>query len=287
MHPEYINQQSIDKFIKSALEEDIGEGDHTTNAVIDSGVISSAELFIKEKGVMAGMELAEMIFKRLDSEVEFKPLKKDGAEIDKGDVGFVVKGNARAILSAERVVLNCMQRMSAIATKTKHLTDILKGTKVKILDTRKTAPNFRIAEKWAVLIGGGENHRFGLYDMIMLKDNHIDLAGGIPKAIQMAREYNSKMDLNLKIEIETRTMEEVKEVLNAGGVDIVMLDNMKPALMEEACKLIKDRFKTEASGGITETNILKIAGSGIDYVSVGAITHSYSSLDMSLKALKP
>lgn len=283
--PEYINHSSLNYFISQAFKEDIGDGDHSTLAVIDVNNQGRAQLIIKADGVIAGVELAEIIFKKCDPEINFTANVKDGDRVNNGDIGFIVEGSSRAILSAERLVLNCMQRMSGIATKTANVVQMLQGTLTKVLDTRKTTPNFRLLEKWAVKIGGGENHRFGLYDMIMLKDNHIDMAGGIPKAIQKAREYLHQNNLNLKIEVETRTIDEVKQVLDVGGVDIIMLDNMMPPVMKEACMLIGKKAKTEASGGISELNISEVAESGINFISIGALTHSYTSLDMSLKAI--
>jgi nicotinate-nucleotide pyrophosphorylase (carboxylating) len=234
--------------------------------------------------VIAGLELAEEIFKRLDPQLVIDFLKHDGDEVKKGEIGFEVKGSVRSILSAERLVLNCLQRMSGIATYADHLCKILAGTRTKILDTRKTTPNMRPLEKWAVLIGGGKNHRYALYDMIMLKDNHVDYAGGITSALAFANDYLVRTGKDLKIEIETRTLDEVMEVLQSGGADIIMLDNMDADTMKQAVDLICGTTKTEASGGITEDNILEKASSGVDYISIGALTHSVKSLDMSLKA---
>jgi nicotinate-nucleotide pyrophosphorylase (carboxylating) len=238
---------------------------------------------VKEDGIIAGIELAEWLFRKFDSAIKFHKKVDDGEAVSSGDIAFTIEGLARSILSMERLVLNCMQRMSAIATKTKHLTDLIEGTNATILDTRKTTPNFRLFEKWAVVIGGGSNHRMGLFDMIMLKDNHIDIAGGIKAAINHTNDYLRDTKMKLPIEIEARSMKEVQEVLAVGGVDIIMLDNMTPVEMKEAVKLIDGRFKVEASGGITEETIREIAECGVDYISVGELTHSVKSLDLSLK----
>ena len=243
-------------------------------------------MLVKGEGILAGVELAKMIFDKVDKNLKLEVFIEDGNEVKPGDIAFIVKGKARSILTSERLVLNCMQRMSGIATYTKKLTDMIKGTGAQLLDTRKTTPNFRICEKWAVKIGGGENHRYGLYDMILLKDNHVDYAGGIKNAISSTQRYLKGLDKDLKIEIETRTIQEVKEVMETGGVDIIMLDNMLPSMMQEALMIINKKYKTEASGGITEKSIKEIAETGVDYISVGALTHSYQSLDLSLKAIK-
>lgn len=282
----YLTKQAVLKFIDTALKEDIGDGDHSSLGAIPEDLNQEAQLLIKDDGIIAGLSLAEWIFARFDKTLEVNLLLKDGDEVKSGDVGLTVKGKARSILTAERLVLNCMQRMSGIATYTRKMTNLMDGTSVKLLDTRKTAPNFRICEKWAVKIGGGENHRFGLYDMIILKDNHVDYAGGIKEAITSTQKYLKDSKKNLKIEIETRNIEEVKQVLEVGGVDVIMLDNMLPSLMKEALQLIGKKYKTEASGGITEKSIREIAETGVDFISVGALTHSYTSLDLSLKAVK-
>lgn len=282
--PAYVTSEFLDSFISQAFAEDIGEGDHSTLAVIPAEQMGMAKLIIKEDGVIAGLELAEEIFERLDAQLVVDFFKHDGDEVNKGEVGFEVKGPVRSILSAERLVLNCLQRMSGIATYTHHLSKMLVGTRTKILDTRKTTPNMRPLEKWAVLIGGGRNHRYALYDMIMLKDNHVDYAGGITAALAFANDYLMRTGKNLKIEIETRNLDEVMEVLQSGGADIIMLDNMDADTMKHAVDLICGTTKTEASGGITEENIVEKASSGVDYISIGALTHSVKSLDMSLKA---
>lgn len=280
----YITDKAIRHFIQEALKEDVGDGDHSSLAAIPESAKSRAQLLIKQGGVIAGIDLAERIFGFFDADLKMERIKADGEQVSAGEVAFTVKGAARSILTCERLVLNCMQRMSGIATYTGYLTGLITGTGVKLLDTRKTTPNFRLAEKWAVAIGGGTNHRFGLYDMVMLKDNHIDFAGGIEKALAATRQYLKKYNKDLKIEIETRNLNEVEQVLNAGGADIIMLDNMMPSTMKDAVKLIAGRHKTEASGGITEQNIREVAECGIDFISVGALTHSVKSMDMSLKA---
>jgi nicotinate-nucleotide pyrophosphorylase (carboxylating) len=280
---EYLSKEALEKFIDAALAEDIGEGDHSSLGAIPESTQSKARLLVKDEGVLAGVELACMIFERFDAKLKADVQLKDGERIKKGDVAFVLSGPARSILSTERLVLNCMQRMSGIATYTSKLVKMIEGTGAKLMDTRKTTPNFRIAEKWAVMIGGGMNHRFALYDMVMLKDNHIDMAGGIQQAIERTRTYLKEQGKSLKIEVETRNLEEVKQVLEVGGVDVIMLDNMSPALMREAVQLISRKYKTEASGGITESTIRAVAETGVDYISVGALTHSAKSLDLSLK----
>ena len=284
MKPKYVTDDFLESFIRQAINEDVGEGDHSSLAVIPQYQEGQAKLIIKENGIIAGMELANEIFQRVDKDLEIEYLKNDGDPVEAGEIGFEVKGSVRGILCAERLVLNCLQRMSGIASYTHRLTELLKGTGTKILDTRKTTPNMRPLEKWAVLIGGGKNHRFALYDMIMLKDNHIDYAGGIAAALAFANEYLLSIGKNLKIEIETRSLEEVYEVMQAGGADIIMLDNMDIATMKQAVDLICGTIKTEASGGITEETIRGIAETGVDYISVGALTHSIKSLDISLKA---
>lgn len=281
----YLSQEGINEFIELALKEDVGDGDHTSLASIPPGANEMARLLCKDDGVVAGVDLAEMIFKKLDPRLSVQILKKDGSRMSKGEVIFLVDGPAASILTGERLVLNCMQRMSAIATYTHNLNRLINHTKARLLDTRKTTPGFRMMEKWAVAIGGGVNHRFGLFDMILLKDNHIDFCGGITKAIRATRAYLKEQGKDLRIEIETRSINEVKEVLDEGGVHRILLDNMKPEMLIEAVGLIKGRFETEASGGITETNIKSVAETGVDYISVGALTHSYKSLDLSLKAV--
>jgi nicotinate-nucleotide pyrophosphorylase (carboxylating) len=282
--PAYITDDFLTRFIEAALREDVGDGDHSSLASIPAGAINKASLLVKDEGILAGVELARKIFEHGDPALELQIYIADGARIKRGDVAFTVSGSSRSILTLERLVLNCMQRMSAIATKTNHYVSLIAGTNAQLLDTRKTTPNFRLPEKWAVLIGGGKNHRIGLFDMIMLKDNHIDMAGGISAAINRTKDYLRATNRNLPVEIETRNLSEVKQVLDIGGVDIIMLDNMDVPTMREAVKMIGGRFKTEASGGVTENTIRSIAECGVDYISVGALTHSVTSLDLSLKA---
>jgi len=284
MHFSYLSKKHLNSFIKQAFKEDVRDGDHSTLAAIPVSAKSRAQLIIKDEGILAGVEMAQMIFNQFDKSLKLNIEIEDGSSVESGQIAFTVEGSARSILTCERLVLNCMQRMSGIATYTAHLNSLIKHTKVKLLDTRKTTPNFRIAEKWAVQIGGGHNHRFGLFDMIMLKDNHIDFAGGIDKAVKSTKDYLKKNDLDLKIEVETRSLHEVKQVLNVGGVDVIMLDNMMPSTMKEAVAMIKGKCETEASGGVTENTISEVADCGVDYISVGALTHSVKSLDMSLKA---
>ena len=284
MKPAYITEDDLRRFITSATAEDVGEGDHSTLASIPAEARKTAKLLVKDEGILAGVELANEIFRYADARLKMQIYLDDGARVEKGDIAFSVSGSARTILTMERLVLNCMQRMSAIATKTRHYTNLIAGTKAQLLDTRKTTPNFRLMEKWAVLIGGGKNHRMGLYDMIMLKDNHIDMAGGIFAAINRTKDYLRTINKSLPIEVETRNLSEVQQVLDAGGVDIIMLDNMDLPTMLKAVNLIGGRCKTEASGGVTEKTIRDIAECGVDYISVGDLTHSVKSLDLSLKA---
>jgi nicotinate-nucleotide pyrophosphorylase (carboxylating) len=282
--PNYLSQEKIQEFIRQALIEDVGDGDHSTLGCIPKGSMGKAQLLIKEDGLIAGLELAQMIFLQYDPTMKVDLLLQDGNKVTRGDIGLIVKGPAASILTTERLVLNCMQRMSGIATKTNQLTDLIKHTKARLMDTRKTTPNFRMMEKWAVSLGGGLNHRFALYDMVMLKDNHIDFAGGIKNAITNTISYLKEKDLNLKIEVETRTLEEVQEVMDIGGIDYIMLDNMDYATMREAVKMVAGRYLLEASGGITEDNLKNVAECGVDFISVGALTHQVRSLDISLKA---
>ncbi len=286
MPPEYLTPKRIDEFITHALREDHGDGDHSSLGSIPADSIQKAQLLIKDDGILAGVELSKSIFKHVSSSIEVHVRLEDGSAVEKGDIGFYVIGNARAILGAERLVLNCMQRMSGIATYTHYLNSLIKGTQARLLDTRKTTPNFRLPEKWAVAIGGGVNHRFGLYDMIMLKDNHIDYAGGVKNAIRNTNAYLESIEKPLKIEIEVRNLQELEEVLETGDVHCIMLDNMLPSDMKQAIQMIGGRYETEASGGITEKTIREIAETGVDYISIGALTHSYRSLDMSLKAVE-
>ncbi len=274
----------IDMIIDNALREDIGEGDHSTLACVPKEAQGIAQLIVKENGILAGVELAERIFKRFDDKLEIEVHIKDGSKVKSGDIAFIVKGSSRSILSTERLVLNFMQRMSGIATQTNRIVKLIEGTNAKLLDTRKTTPGIRYLEKWAVRIGGGHNHRYALYDMIMLKDNHIDYAGGIKSAIERTHEYLKSTGKSLKIEIEVRNESELDEVLSIGGVDRIMLDNFTPNEIKRVLNKIPATFETEASGGITEETIRSFAETGINYISVGALTHSVKSLDMSLKA---
>jgi len=279
----YLKPDLITKVIQDALAEDLGPGDYSTLASIDEDTHGEASIIIKGKGVLAGIEVAKQVFAEVDQKLQVNVICQDGAAVDVGDLVLTVIGNARSILSSERLVLNMMQRMSGIATKTKYLCSLIEGTNACLLDTRKTTPNFRMLEKWAVKIGGGENHRFALYDMIILKDNHIDYAGGIINAVSKARKFLDDKNLDLKIEVETRTINEVAEALDA-KVDIIMLDNMSINQLDNAVSLVNKKCRTEASGGIDADNIREVAKTGVDYISVGALTHSYQSLDMSLIA---
>lgn len=280
----YLTEENITTFIQSALAEDIGEGDHSSLAAVPEEAQSRARLLIKAEGMLAGVALAAKIFHAVDAALRLNVHLPDGSAVRPGDIALVVEGKAQSILSAERLVLNCMQRMSGIATYTHRLQSLIQHTKAKLLDTRKTTPNFRLPEKWAVAIGGGTNHRYALYDMIMLKDNHIDFGGGIRSTVEKTQQYLQEKGKDLKIEVETRNLDEVKQVLEVGGVDVIMLDNMLPNEMKEAVALINGRSETEASGNIDENTIVAAAESGVDYISVGALTHSVKSLDMSLKA---
>lgn len=273
------------ELIDNALREDIGDGDHSTLSCVPESAIGKAQLLIKEDGVLAGIELAEIIFKRFDPSLQIEIFLTDGTAVKSGDIAFIVSGSSRSILTTERLVLNCMQRMSGIATQTNKIVSCIEGCVTKLLDTRKTTPGIRILEKWAVRIGGGHNHRFGLFDMLMLKDNHIDYAGGIRPAILRANDYLKSQKKNLKIEIEVRNLEELKEVLEVGMVDRIMLDNFTPDEIREALKIIPSHYETEASGGITIETIRSYAETGVQFISVGALTHSAKSLDMSLKAI--
>lgn len=274
-----------DALIDLALREDIGDGDHTTLSTIPPDARGAARLLVKDQGVLAGVELAQAIAHRFDPDLHFKLFLQDGATISKGDVAFTIMGSSRSILIVERLMLNFMQRMSGIATLTHRFVQAVEGTGCRILDTRKTTPGLRAIEKWAVRIGGGHNHRHGLYDMVMIKDNHVDMAGGIPQAIAAARAYQVQHGMDLPIEVETRSMSEVEQVLATGGVQRIMLDNFTPEQLRTAVQRIAGRFETEASGGITLETVRSYAETGVDFVSVGALTHSVPSLDLSLKAL--
>lgn len=268
-------------FIREALREDIGSGDHTSLSTIPEHASGEAKLLVKDNGIIAGIRVAELI--AAETGLTLHKLIEDGSEVKKGDIAFTVSGNIRSILMTERLLLNIMQRMSGIATTTKKYVDAVAGTSVKLLDTRKTTPLLRELEKEAVRLGGGFNHRIGLYDMILIKDNHVDAAGSITKALVRASEYLETNHLSLKIEVETRNLAEVKEALDTGLADRIMLDNFQPQLLKEAVQLIHKRAETEASGGITLDNIAAYAASGVDFISVGALTHSVKSLDLSLK----
>ena len=276
--------QQLEMLIKNALLEDIGDGDHSTLASIDPAAMGIAVLKIKEDGVLAGMDVAQKIFSYLQTDIIFTPFKKDGDLMNNGEKAFEVYAKVHTILQGERLVLNCMQRMSGIATLTRQYTQKLGKFKTRLLDTRKTTPNFRLLEKEAVRIGGGVNHRFGLYDMIMLKDNHIDYCGGIENAIEKAYEYVQTKKPGLKIEVETRNIEDVKKVMVIGKVNRIMLDNFTPGQITEALKIINGQYETEASGGINLANIEAYAATGVNYISSGAIIHQAMSLDLSLKA---
>lgn len=283
--PPYIHNEQLLAHIDLAIQEDIGEADHSTLAVVPEHTQRQARLIMKADGILAGATVAQMVFERIDPGLELEWLAEEGDPVQQGQPIMQVTGAARSILQAERLALNYLQRMSGIATKTHRLVRLLEGTSTRLLDTRKTTPNFRLFEKWAVWIGGGHNHRMGLYDMIMLKDNHIDYAGGIRQALLAADAYRKKLGKPLRIEIETRNLEEVKEALSVGIAEIIMLDNMELEQMKQAVRLINGRAETEASGNINEHNLRQIAQCGVDFVSVGALTHSYQSLDMSLKAI--
>ncbi|MDL2296500.1 carboxylating nicotinate-nucleotide diphosphorylase [Bacteroidales bacterium OttesenSCG-928-B11] len=276
----YADQEDI---IRQALIEDVREGDHSSIAAVPYTVLGEMKLMAKDNGIVAGIDVAKMVVNQVDPAITMETFKHDGDEIRNGDLVFILRGPARSMLTAERTLLNFMQRMSGIATQTRRYVDAVAGTGVMILDTRKTTPNMRIFEKYAVKVGGAENHRFGLFDMIMLKDNHVDFAGGIEKAIDATQEYLKKNNLQLKVEIETRSIDEVKRVLARGGVDRIMLDNFVPTQIVEAVKLIDGKYETEASGGITMESLREYAQTGVDYISVGALTHHIRSIDMSLK----
>ena len=277
---------TIDEIIEKALAEDIGDGDHSSLSTIPINAKGKAQLLIKENGILAGMKIAEKVFKKVDKNIVFKALLNDGEKVKYGDIAFIVEGSSISLLSAERLALNFMQRMSGIATATGKIVEKLHGLKTKVIDTRKTTPNLRILEKESVVIGGGENHRMGLYDMIMIKDNHIDFAGGIANAIKSTRKYLKEKNKDLKIEIEVRNFDELNKVLEIGNIDRIMLDNFSVEDMKKAVEIINGKYETEASGGITIDTIRDYAETGVDYISVGALTHQIKSLDMSLKALK-
>jgi nicotinate-nucleotide pyrophosphorylase (carboxylating) len=279
-----MDDKLLKELVATALAEDIGDGDHSSLACIPENAIGSAKLIIKQKGILAGVKTAKKIFSIIDPSINFTSFIKDGAVVEYGDIAFHVSGKIQSILKSERLVLNIMQRMSGIAATTREYADRLTGLQTKILDTRKTGPGLRFLEKEAVRIGGGVNHRMGLYDMIMLKDNHIDYAGGIKKAISLANDYLRQNNLKLKIEIEARNIDDVKTIIETGGIDRIMLDNFTITNLKSAISLINGKYETEASGGITLETIRSYAECGVDFISVGALTHHIKSLDMSLKA---
>lgn len=283
LHKDHFNFKT---FISNAFKEDVGDGDHTALSTIPKSHKGKMQLLVKEDGIIAGISAAEKIFKYVDKNLKLKFFIKDGAKVKKGDLAFTVEGSTQKLLTAERLVLNIMQRMSGIATKTNYLQTLCKDSKTKVIDTRKTTPGFRFFEKWAVVIGGGSNHRYGLFDMILIKDNHVDFAGGIVEAIDAANAYLKKNKKKLVVEVETRSLDDVKKVLAHGGVKRIMLDNYSPADTLKAVKLINGKFEVESSGGITEKNIAAYAKCGVDFISIGALTHHIKSLDLSLKAVK-
>lgn len=280
-------EKELELIISNAIREDVGDGDHSSLACIPKEAKGKAKLLVKEAGIIAGVEMAKRIFSYVDSALKVETLINDGETVKYGDVVFYVEGSSQSILKSERLVLNVMQRMSAIATKTKEFAKLLEGTKTKILDTRKTTPGIRAIEKWAVKIGGGENHRFALYDMIMLKDNHIDFAGGISKAIEKTKNYLKENSLDLKIIVEARSIEEIREILEHEGIHRILIDNFDFEETKKAVQLIGDKCQTESSGGINLESVRKYAECGVDYVSSGALTHSVYNMDLSLKAVAP
>ena len=278
-------EKELHNFIKNSLIEDLGEGDHSSLGTIPKDITRKAKLLVKDKGIIAGIELATMIFKTVDSTLKISQELNDGDTVSFDDIAFIVEGNCISILTAERLVLNCMQRMSAIATKTSHLNSLIKSEKCKLLDTRKTTPLNRIIEKWAVKIGGGVNHRFGLYDMIMIKDNHIDFAGGINQAIKKIKQYLYENNKNLDIIVEARNLHEVSQIIKEEGIKRILLDNFDIETTKKAIEIIGSKCQTESSGGITEETLPKYAKCGVDFISIGALTHSISNFDLSLKAI--
>lgn len=275
-----------DDYIALALKEDLGDGDHSSLSTIPAEAQGKAKLLIKEDGVLAGVDIARKVFYQVDPNLQMQVYLQDGSRIRKGDVAFIVWGSSISLLTAERTVLNFMQRMSGIATQTRRYVDMLEGLNTVVLDTRKTTPNMRLFEKYAVRAGGAQNHRMGLYDMIMIKDNHVDFAGGIPQAIAAVTAYLARTGKDLRIEIEVRNMDELQQVLATGGVHRIMLDNFTPENLSDAVRTIAKRYETEASGGISLDTIRKYAETGVDFISVGALTHQIRSLDMSMKAIK-
>lgn len=282
MKKEYI--PFVDDLIELAIREDIGDGDHSSLSCIPHDERGRMKLLVKQEGILAGVEVAQRVLKRLDPEVKFEQLLEDGARIKPGDIAFYVEGRLISLLQAERILLNIMQRMSGVATQTAIYVKELEGLKTKVLDTRKTTPGMRVLDKMAVKLGGGENHRIGLFDMVILKDNHIDFAGGILKAIPRVREYLKEKGKNIPIEVEVRSLDDIRDVFAAGGCDRIMLDNFTPEMTREAVMLIDGRIEIESSGGITLKNLREYAECGVDFISVGALTHQIKSLDLSLKA---
>jgi nicotinate-nucleotide pyrophosphorylase (carboxylating) len=278
-------QHEVDLIIANAIREDVGDGDHSSLSCIPDAAMGKAKLLVKDEGVIAGVDFAKQVFAYVDPNMEMEVLIKDGSTVKYGDIAFYVIGSSQSILKAERLVLNAMQRMSAIATKTRMFVDLLEGTGTKILDTRKTTPGLRALEKWAVKIGGGENHRFALYDMIMLKDNHIDFAGGLTKAIDKTKNYLKKTNRDLKIIVEARNLAEIEEILKSDGVYRILIDNFDYEDTRTAVKLIGNKCLTESSGGINEKTVRNYAECGVDYISSGALTHSVYNMDLSLKAV--
>ncbi|MFI3314238.1 MAG: carboxylating nicotinate-nucleotide diphosphorylase [Rikenellaceae bacterium] len=284
MNQEY--KEFVEELISLAIKEDIGDGDHSSLSTIPATSVGKMQLLVKQDGILAGVEIAKMVFERVDKEVKFEQILSDGDKIKVGDIAFYVEGKTITLLQSERIILNIMQRMSGVATQTSQYVKRLDGYKTKVLDTRKTTPGMRVLDKMAVKIGGGENHRIGLFDMIILKDNHIDFAGGIKEAIIKCKEYLKERGKNLKIEVEVRSIEDIINVFEVGGVDRIMLDNFSPALTAEAVKLIDGRCEIESSGGITIDTLADYAAAGVDFISVGALTHQIKSLDLSLKAIE-
>lgn len=281
-----IDNPIIDKFIENAILEDVGDGDHTSLAIIPESAIGKAQLIVKDDGIIAGVEVAKKIFQKFDPSVKVDVLIQDGTHVKPCDIAFIVEGKVLTILQCERLVLNIMQRMSGVATQTARYVEQLHGLKTKVLDTRKTTPGMRLLDKWAVKLGGGENHRIGLYDMILIKDNHIDFAGGIENAIRAAQGYLKKKNKDLKIEVEARSLEDIKVIMEIGGIHRIMLDNFDVETTRKAVKLIGGQYEIESSGGITIDTLRDYAKCGVDFISVGALTHQIRSLDMSLKALE-
>lgn len=277
-------EELIDDLLNLAFAEDIGDGDHTTLSTIPADAMGRSKLLIKEKGIVSGVEVAKKVLNKIDPYLKINVFIKDGSEVEPGDIVFSAEGPVRSLLIAERTMLNIMQRMSGVATMTKKYQDLLKGLKTKVLDTRKTTPGMRLLEKEAVKTGGGENHRIGLFDMILIKDNHIDFAGGLEKAVKRAKEYCEKNNKNLKIEVEARTLVDVKKLTEMPEVDRIMFDNFTPELTREAVEIVDGKKETESSGGITLQNLREYGETGVDYISVGALTHSVKGLDMSFKA---